>query len=116
VAAHNVSKDKALAAEITRPVAGGDVTFNLGISRRLENGAPAVVWIVCVNWRELLCAHGNSVSSFVLRLSSARACPPQRLVRPQPQQQHTNAPACLAALPVRRPPAHTTHHNGQVRC
>jgi voltage-dependent anion channel protein 2 len=39
VAAHNVSKDKALAAEIVRPVAGGDVTFNLGISRRLENGA-----------------------------------------------------------------------------
>lgn len=40
VAAHNVSKDKALAAEIVRPVAaGGDITFNLGISRRLENGA-----------------------------------------------------------------------------
>lgn len=39
VAAHNVSADKALAAEITRPVAGGDVTFNLGIARRLENGA-----------------------------------------------------------------------------
>lgn len=39
VAAHNVSKDKSLAAEITRPVAGGDVTFNLGIARRLDNGA-----------------------------------------------------------------------------
>lgn len=39
VAAHNVSADKALAAEITRPVAGGDVSFNLGIARRLENGA-----------------------------------------------------------------------------
>jgi hypothetical protein len=39
MAAHNVSKDKMLAAEITRPVAGGDVTFNLGIARRLENGA-----------------------------------------------------------------------------
>lgn len=39
VAAHNVSADKALAAEITRPVAGGDVAFNLGIARRLENGA-----------------------------------------------------------------------------
>lgn len=34
VAAHNVSKDKSVAAEITRPVAGGDVTFNLGIARR----------------------------------------------------------------------------------
>ena len=32
--AHNVSKDKALAAEIERPVAGGDVTFNLGVARR----------------------------------------------------------------------------------
>eukprot|EP00878_Enallax_costatus_P000503 GHUV01000597.1.p1 GENE.GHUV01000597.1~~GHUV01000597.1.p1 ORF type:complete len:276 (+),score=95.68 GHUV01000597.1:153-980(+) len=39
VAAHNVSKDKSLAAEITRPVAGGDVTFNLGVARRLDNGA-----------------------------------------------------------------------------
>lgn len=39
VAAHNVTKDKMLAAEITRPVAGGDVKFNLGIARRLENGA-----------------------------------------------------------------------------
>ena len=39
VAAHNVSADKALAAEITRPVAGGDVTFNLGIARKLDNGA-----------------------------------------------------------------------------
>lgn len=34
VAAHNVSKDKSVAAEITRPVAGGDVTFNLGHARR----------------------------------------------------------------------------------
>jgi voltage-dependent anion channel protein 2 len=39
VAAHNVSKDKSVAAEITRPVAGGDVTFNLGHARRLDNGA-----------------------------------------------------------------------------
>lgn len=39
VAAHNISKDKSVAAEITRPVAGGDVTFNLGIARKLENGA-----------------------------------------------------------------------------
>ncbi|WIA22960.1 hypothetical protein OEZ86_009887 [Tetradesmus obliquus] len=39
MAAHNVSKDKMLAAEITRPVAGGDVTFHLGIARRMENGA-----------------------------------------------------------------------------
>lgn len=39
VAAHNVSADKSLAAEITRPVAGGDVHFHLGIARRLENGA-----------------------------------------------------------------------------
>jgi len=34
VAAHNISKDKAVAAEITRPVSGGDVTFHLGIARR----------------------------------------------------------------------------------
>jgi hypothetical protein len=39
MAAHVVSKDKMLAAEITRPVAGGDVTFHLGIARRMENGA-----------------------------------------------------------------------------
>jgi hypothetical protein len=39
MAAHNVSKDKMLAAEITRPVSGGDVTFHLGIARRMENGA-----------------------------------------------------------------------------
>jgi voltage-dependent anion channel protein 2 len=34
VAAHNISKDKAVAAEITRPVSGGDITFHLGIARR----------------------------------------------------------------------------------
>lgn len=39
VAAHNVSADKALAAEISRPVSGGDVSFHLGIARRLSNGA-----------------------------------------------------------------------------
>eukprot|EP00775_Hariotina_reticulata_P011516 gene11516-11659_t len=39
VAAHNISKDKAVAAEVTRPVSGGDVTFHLGIARRLDNGA-----------------------------------------------------------------------------
>ena len=44
VAAHNVSKDKSVAAEITRPVAGGDVTFNLGIARRWE-GQTGLVWL-----------------------------------------------------------------------
>eukprot|EP00879_Flechtneria_rotunda_P000674 GHRR01000788.1.p1 GENE.GHRR01000788.1~~GHRR01000788.1.p1 ORF type:complete len:305 (+),score=82.67 GHRR01000788.1:80-994(+) len=39
VAAHNISKDKSVAAEVTRPVSGGDVTFHLGLARRLENGA-----------------------------------------------------------------------------
>lgn len=38
-AAHQVSPDRVLAAELSRPVAGGDVAFALGIARRLDNGA-----------------------------------------------------------------------------
>lgn len=51
VAAHNVSKDKALAAEISRPVAGGDVTFTLGIARRLDNGALLKTKVRRARWR-----------------------------------------------------------------
>lgn len=39
LASHNYTKDKAVAAEVSRPVNGGDVTFTLGIQQRLENGA-----------------------------------------------------------------------------
>ncbi|GBF94248.1 voltage-dependent anion-selective channel [Raphidocelis subcapitata] len=38
-ASHNYTKDKAVAAEVSRPVKGGDVTFSLGVLQRLENGA-----------------------------------------------------------------------------
>lgn len=37
--AHNITRDKSIAAEITRPVKGGDVAVTLGILRRLDNGA-----------------------------------------------------------------------------
>eukprot|EP00877_Chromochloris_zofingiensis_P004036 jgi/Chrzof1/13633/Cz08g05060.t1 len=39
MAAHNVSRDKSLAVEISRPVRGGDVDFNVGVQKRLDNGA-----------------------------------------------------------------------------
>jgi len=39
LAVHNYTKDKSLAAEVSRPVQGGDVNFTLGISQKLENGA-----------------------------------------------------------------------------
>lgn len=39
MAQHNVSKSLALAAELSRPVAGGDVSFALGATRKLDNGA-----------------------------------------------------------------------------
>lgn len=39
LASHNYTRDKAVAAEVSRPVKGGDVTFSIGIQQRLENGA-----------------------------------------------------------------------------
>jgi len=38
-AAHNISRDQSIAAEITRPIKGGDVNVQLGILKRLDNGA-----------------------------------------------------------------------------
>ncbi|KAI8465284.1 MAG: eukaryotic porin/Tom40 [Monoraphidium minutum] len=39
LASHNYTRDKAVAAEVSRPVKGGDVSFTLGIQQRLDNGA-----------------------------------------------------------------------------
>lgn len=39
LAIHNYTRDKAVAAEVTRPVKGGDMTFTLGVQQRLDNGA-----------------------------------------------------------------------------
>lgn len=39
LASHHYTKDKAVAAEVSRPLKGGDVQFTLGVQHRLENGS-----------------------------------------------------------------------------